>query len=68
MKEILIPLSRYRRNLNSIMRRNADTVIKITRCKKVELVHMPLEMYTNKLNELAAASKKRYPDDYSKED
>jgi hypothetical protein len=59
-KEILIPMSRYRRNITSIIRRNENVVHKITRNGEPVLVHMPKDMYDGKCAELEAESKRRY--------
>jgi len=60
MKEVLIPMTRYRRNLQSIIRRNEQIVHMITRCGKVDLVHMPKDMYDGKCAVLEAESKRRH--------
>ena len=58
--EVKISMTRYKRNLMSIIRRDEKIVHMITRCGKVELVHMPVNMYNDKLEELEIESKRRY--------
>jgi len=50
--EINIPMTRYKRELASIIRRNEPVVYIITRCGKADLVHMPVTMYEERLAEL----------------
>ena len=60
MIEVTIPMSRYRRNLVSIIRRNEQIVHKISVNGKWELVHMPKDLYDSHTKELEAESKRRY--------
>lgn len=53
-KEIEIPLTRYRRNITSIIRRNEQVIHRITRNGKWCLVHMPKDMYDQRCAEMEA--------------
>ena len=46
MNEYIIPLSRFTRELNSILKKT-DCVYKVTQCGEVKFVCLPYQMYLN---------------------